>query len=221
LLEIIKPAYGAPIDKTTYESVIGLLEQNLVLLHPFMPFLTEEIWQYIQPRSKDQALIVGQWPKPYATDTELTNTFGLAAEVIAGVRNIRQEHGIPQKELLSLCVLADDQFPKSWVPVITKLAHVEEVTWVEAAPEGSASFRVMSSECFVPLLGQIDPVEELKKLNDELVYTQGFLVSVEKKLSNERFVQNAPESVLALERKKQSDALEKIEMLSQRIAQLS
>jgi valyl-tRNA synthetase len=221
LLEIIKPAYGAPIDKTTYEAVLGLLEQNLVLLHPFMPFLTEEIWQYIQPRSKEQALIVGQWPKPYTTQTVLTNTFGLAAEVIAGVRNIRQEHGIPQKELLSLGVLADDQFPKAWVPVITKLAHVEAVTWVEVAPEGSASFRVMSSECFVPLLGQIDPVEELKKLNEELVYTQGFLVSVEKKLSNERFVQNAPEPVLALERKKQADALEKIEMLSQRIAQLS
>ncbi|MGA1386449.1 MAG: valine--tRNA ligase, partial [Flavobacteriaceae bacterium] len=131
------------------------------------------------------------------------------------------EHANPQKELLSLVVLADEQIPNARVPVITKLAHIEEVSWVEAAPEGSASFRVMSSECFVPLLGQIDPVEELKKLNDELVYTQGFLVSVEKKLSNDRFVQNAPESVLALERKKQSDALEKIEMLSQRIAQLS
>ncbi len=221
LLEIIKPAYGAPIDKTTYEAVLGLLEQNLVLLHPFMPFLTEEIWQYIQPRNKEQALIIGQWPTPYTTKTELTSTFGLAAEVIAGVRNIRQEHGIPQKELLSLCVLADDQFPKAWVPVIIKLAHIEEVSWVASAPEGSASFRVMSSECFVPLLGQIDPVEELKKLHEELVYTQGFLVSVEKKLSNERFVQNAPEPVLALERKKQADALEKIEMLSQRIAQLS
>ncbi|MGP1992669.1 valine--tRNA ligase [Zobellia laminariae] len=220
LLEIIKPDYQKPIDRTTYEAVIVLFEQNLKLLHPFMPFLTEEVWQHITERTPEEALVVAQWPKIEKVDEELIESFDVAAEVVSGVRNIRKEKNIPMKESLELMVLNEGNFAKTWDVVIEKLTNVGEVAYVDATVEGALSFRVKSNEYFVPMSGAIDVEAEIKKIEEELKYTNGFLKSVQKKLSNERFVSNAPEKVITMERQKQADAEAKIETLEKSLASL-
>ena len=220
LLEIIKPEYQKPIDKTTYDAVIHLFEQNLKLLHPFMPFLTEEVWQHITERSAEDALVVSEWPKEQKTDQSLINDFDFASEVVSGVRNIRKEKNIPMKEALQLSVLNEGGVANSWDEVIRKLTNISEISYVEASVDGALSFRVKSNEYFVPINGAIDVEAEIKKIQEELKYTKGFLNSVEKKLANERFVNNAPEQVIANERKKQSDAISKIETLEKSLASL-
>ncbi|WP_209406142.1 valine--tRNA ligase [Pseudozobellia sp. WGM2] len=220
LLEIIKPEYQKPIDKTTYDAVIHLFEQNLKLLHPFMPFLTEEVWQHITERSAEDALVVSEWPKVQKTDQSLINNFDFASEVVSGVRNIRKEKNIPMKEALQLSVLNEGGVSNSWDEVIKKLTNVSEISYVEASVDGALSFRVKSNEYFVPMNGAIDIEAEIKKIQEELKYTKGFLNSVEKKLANERFVNNAPEQVIVNERKKQSDAISKIETLEKSLASL-
>uniref|UniRef100_UPI0040579D14 valine--tRNA ligase n=1 Tax=Zobellia laminariae TaxID=248906 RepID=UPI0040579D14 len=220
LLEIIKPDYQKPIDRTTYEAVIVLFEQNLKLLHPFMPFLTEEVWQHITERTPEEALVVAQWPKIEKVDEDLIESFDVAAEVVSGVRNIRKEKNIPMKESLELMVLNEGNFAKTWDVVIEKLTNVGEVAYVDATVEGALSFRVKSNEYFVPMSGAIDVEAEIKKIEEELKYTNGFLKSVQKKLSNERFVSNAPEKVITMERQKQADAEAKIETLEKSLASL-
>ncbi|MBT2161854.1 valine--tRNA ligase [Zobellia barbeyronii] len=220
LLEIIKPDYQKPIDRTTYEAVIVLFEQNLKLLHPFMPFLTEEVWQHITERTPEEALVVAQWPKVEKVDEALIESFDVAAEVVSGVRNIRKEKNIPMKESLELMVLNEGNFAKTWDVVIEKLTNVGEVAYVDATVEGALSFRVKSNEYFVPMSGAIDVEAEIKKIEEELKYTNGFLKSVQKKLSNERFVSNAPEKVITMERQKQADAEAKIETLEKSLASL-
>ncbi|MUH37356.1 valine--tRNA ligase [Zobellia amurskyensis] len=220
LLEIIKPDYQKPIDRTTYEAVITLFEQNLKLLHPFMPFLTEEVWQHITERTPENALVVAQWPKIQKVDEALIESFDVAAEVVSGVRNIRKEKNIPMKESLELMVLNEGNFAKTWDVVIEKLTNVAEVSYVDATVDGALSFRVKSNEYFVPMSGAIDVEAEIKKIEEELKYTKGFLKSVQKKLSNERFVSNAPEKVITIERQKQADAEAKIETLEKSLASL-
>ncbi|MDO6519261.1 valine--tRNA ligase [Zobellia uliginosa] len=220
LLEIIKPDYQKPIDKTTYEAVIDLFEQNLKLLHPFMPFLTEEVWQHITERKPQEALVVAQWPKMEKVDEALIESFETAAEVVSGVRNIRKEKNIPMKESLELLVLNEGGLAKTWDVVIEKLTNVSEVSYVDATVDGALSFRVKNNEYFVPMSGAIDVEAEIKKIEEELKYTKGFLLSVQKKLSNERFVNNAPEKVIAIERQKQADAEAKIETLEKSLASL-
>lgn len=221
LLEIIKPEYQKPIDKATYESVIDLFEQNLKLLHPFMPFLTEEVWQHITERTPEDALVVSSWPVAQEVDETLINGFDFAAEVVSGVRNIRKEKNIPMKEALQLSVLNEEKVAPDWDVVIKKLTRVSEIDYVDAPVDGALSFRVKSNEYFVPMGGAIDVEAEIKKIKEELKYTKGFLQSVVKKLSNERFVNNAPEKVIANERKKQADAEAKIETLEKSLASLS
>ncbi|MBU2973688.1 valine--tRNA ligase [Zobellia sp. B3R18] len=220
LLEIIKPDYQKPIDRVTYEAVIDIFEQNLKLLHPFMPFLTEEVWQHITERMPENALVVAQWPKMQTVDEALIESFDIAAEVVSGVRNIRKEKNIPMKESLELMVLNEGNLAKIWDVVIEKLTNVAEVSYVDATVDGALSFRVKSNEYFVPMSGAIDVEAEIKKIEEELKYTKGFLKSVEKKLSNERFVSNAPEKVIAIERQKQADAEAKIETLEKSLASL-
>ena len=220
LLEIIKPDYQKPIDRITYEAVIDIFEQNLKLLHPFMPFLTEEVWQHITERMPENALVVAQWPKMQTVDEALIESFDIAAEVVSGVRNIRKEKNIPMKESLELMVLNEGNLAKTWDVVIEKLTNVAEVSYVDATVDGALSFRVKSNEYFVPMSGAIDVEAEIKKIEEELKYTKGFLKSVEKKLSNERFVSNAPEKVIAIERQKQADAEAKIETLEKSLASL-
>ncbi|PKB43389.1 valyl-tRNA synthetase [Cellulophaga sp. RHA19] len=213
LLEIVKPAYQKPIDKTTYNALITVFEQNLKLLHPFMPFLTEEVWQHIEDRTPEQALVVAQWPKQQKVDETIIANFDFAAEVVSGVRTIRKNKNIPMKEALELSVLNAENVSKEWDVVIAKLTNVSSINYADAAVDGALSFRVKSNEYFIPMVGAIDIEAEIKKIEEELKYTKGFLISVQKKLSNERFVNNAPDKVIDVERKKQADAEAKIETL--------
>ncbi len=221
LLEIIKPAYQQPIDKTTFDKVIEIFEQNLKLLHPFMPFLTEELWQHTAERTPEEALVIAKWPSLGAIDADLIQSFEFADGVISGIRTIRKEKNIPMKEPLEVSVLNEENIANDWDAVIQKLTNVSEITYVKEAVDGALSFRVKSNEYFIPIAGAIDIEAEIAKIQEELKYTKGFLISVQKKLSNERFVNNAPEKVIEIERKKQSDAEAKIETLEKSLASLS
>ncbi|MGW9685578.1 valine--tRNA ligase [Flagellimonas sp. 2504JD1-5] len=220
LLEIVKPAYQKPIDKTTLNAVIHLFEQNLKILHPFMPFLSEEVWQHIAERTPDQALIVSEWPKQEEINTSIIRDFDFAAEVISGIRTIRKEKNIPQKDALELSVLKSEKGNGQMDVIISKLTNLSKIQTVDATLDGALSFRVKSNEYFIPISGAIDIEAEIKKITEELNYTRGFLQSVQKKLSNERFVNNAPEKVVAVEKKKAADAEAKIETLEKSLASL-
>jgi valyl-tRNA synthetase len=214
LLELVKPAYQQPIDKKTYDAIVELLEGNLKLLHPFMPFLTEEVWQYIKERQEDGALIVAQWPEGGDYDQDLIASFEIATEIISGIRTIRKEKNIPNKDTLELFVMeADAGYDARWDSVLEKMGNLSSLKKTVAPIEAALSFRVKSTEFFIPIGDAIDVEAELEKIEKELSYTEGFLNSVRKKLSNERFVSNAPEQVIAIERQKEADALAKIETL--------
>ncbi len=212
-LEMVKPTYGTPMDATTFAEVIAILEDNLKILHPFMPHLTEEIWQLITDRTPEQALIIADYPKAVAYNEEIIKNFEVASEVIAGVRTIRKDKNISFKETIELSVLNNDKISNDFDAVITKMCNIATLSYVATAVEGALSFRVKSNEYFVPMAGSIDVEAEIAKLNEELSYTEGFLKSVQKKLSNERFVNNAPAKVIEGERKKEADALSKIETI--------
>ncbi len=220
LLEMIKPAYQQPIDSITFEKAIAMLENNLKLLHPFMPFLTEEIWQHIADRTPEQALIVSEWPKAKAFDEKLIADFDFAMEVISGIRTIRKDKNIPFKDVIDLKVVNKEGVSSHFDTVIMKLGNVASLDYVSDKVEGALSYRVKSNEYFIPITGNIDVASEIAKLTEELNYTKGFLQSVQSKLSNEKFVNGAPEKVLEMERKKESDALAKIATLEQSIAGL-
>ncbi|MEH6681914.1 MAG: valine--tRNA ligase [Sediminicola sp.] len=220
LLEIVKPAYQQPIDRITYDAVMGLFEENLKLLHPFMPFLTEELWQRISPRKPKEALVVASWPTAVASDSNLIGGFDFMSEVIAGVRTIRKEKNVPMKDSLELSVLNAEGTTKAWDVIISKLTNISNIRYVEAAVDGSLSFRVKSNEYFIPIGGTLDIGAEIKKIREELEYTHGFLTSVRKKLSNARFVENAPAQVISLERQKEADAVAKIETLEKSLDNL-
>ena len=213
LLEMIKPEYQQPIDKTTYNAVIAILENNLTILHPFMPFLTEEIWQHITVRKPEEALIVSKWPEKKQINEKLISEFNFAAEVISGIRTIRKEKNIAFKDAIELHVLNNENAATTFDVVISKLGNISTLNYTNKIVEGALTFRVKSSEYFVPMQGAINIEEEIAKLTQELNYTEGFLKSVQKKLSNERFVAGAPEQVVASEKKKEADALAKIETL--------
>jgi valyl-tRNA synthetase len=219
-LEMIKPAYQQPIDKITYENAIQMLENNLKLLHPFMPFLTEEIWQHITNRTPDQALIIAEWPKSKAYDEKLINDFGFATEVISGIRTIRKDKNIPFKDAIELKVVNAEKASVYFDSVITKLTNISSLEYVSDKVNGALSYRVKSNEYFIPIIGNIDVASEVAKLTEELSYIKGFLKSVQIKLSNEKFVANAKPEIIANERKKEADALAKIATIEQSLAGL-
>ncbi|BFP39768.1 valine--tRNA ligase [Flavobacteriaceae bacterium GF1] len=221
LLEIVKPAYQQPIDRKTLDTVIALFEQNLKLLHPFMPFLTEEVWQHIKERSVEEALCIADWPKKLESDKKIIDQLDYAKEVIAGIRTIRKEKNIPNKDALKLMELTTSDTSGKLDAIVRKLGNIDEIETVEHAVDGALSFRVGSNEYFIPISGAIDVEAEIQKINEELKYTRGFLQSVQKKLSNERFVDNAPPQVVELERKKAADAAAKISTLEKSLASLS
>ncbi|ATA67606.1 valine--tRNA ligase [Capnocytophaga cynodegmi] len=220
LLEMVKPAYGQPIDQKTFAEVIAIFEDNLKLLHPFMPFITEEIWQHITERKPQEALVVAKYPEITSFDERILAEFETAAEVISGIRTVRKEKNIPFKEEMPLSVLNNEQTTTTFDLIIAKLGNLSELKYVSQKVEGAISFRVKSNEYFIPMQGNINVEEEIKKLEEELKYTQGFLASVEKKLSNEKFVSSAPEKVVEMERKKQADALAKIETIQESLKNL-
>lgn len=219
-LEMIKPGYQQPIDRTTFNSAIEMLENNLKLLHPFMPFLTEEIWHHIAERTEEEALIIAEWPKLKQADERLINGFEVAAEVIAGIRTIRKEKNIPQKDAIELKIVNNEGISNEYDSVIAKLGNISSVEYTAEKVSGALTFRVRSNEYFVPVTGNVNVEEEIAKLTEELNYNKGFLKSVQAKLSNEKFVGSAPEKVVAIERQKEADALAKIATIEQSLASL-
>jgi len=214
LLEMVKPAYQQPIDAKTLKSVISFLEDNLKVLHPFMPFLSEEIWQNISDRTPEEALIISEYPKFTDVDEKLINEFKVASEVISGIRNVRKDKNIAFKNEIEFSVLNNDNVNSNFDTVIQKMGNLSEINYATEKVEGAISFRVKSNEYFIPMGDKIDLEEEKSKLQEELKYIEGFLKSVQKKLSNERFVNNAPEQVIKIERQKEADALAKIETIT-------
>ena len=219
-LEIVKPSYSRPIDVVTYKKTIVFLEENLKLLHPFMPFLTEEIWQHITERSPENAMIVADYPVQKDFDEVLIKDFEFAQEIISNVRKIRKDKNISFKKALDLYVLNSENKSDVFDDIIKKLCHIETLEIIEQSVQNTISFRVKSNEYFIPISGNIDITAQKQKLLEELKYAEGFLKSVEKKLSNERFIQNAPQRIIAHEQKKQTDARAKIQTLKASLEEL-
>lgn len=218
-LEMVKPAYGAPIDRTTYDATLRYFDVLLRLLHPFMPFITEELWQHLAERKEGESIMYASLPVAGQFDEHLLSDMDVAKEIIAGVRTVRLQKNLPNKETLPLQVVGG----KASVPcvsVVKKMANLSDISESDTKDATSVSFLVGTVEYAVPLGGNIDIDAELKKLESELAYNEGFLQSVLKKLGNEKFVNNAPAKVIEMERKKQSDAEAKIAMLKESISAL-
>jgi len=222
-LEMVKPAYidgkAQPMDKVTYEKTLSFFDSLLKLLHPFMPFITEELWQHIYDRKEGESLMVQTLDINKICNEEIVKNFEAVKEVIGGIRTIRLQKNIAQKEALSLQVVGESPVA-AFHAVISKLCNLTAIESVENKAEGSASFMVGTTEYAVPLGNLINVEEELKKLEADLKYNEGFLQSVLKKLSNEKFVSKAPANVIEMERKKQADAESKIASLKESIAAL-
>lgn len=220
LLEMVKPRFGATISSATHKRVVALFEDNLRILHPFIPFATEEIWHLFADRTKEEALIVSTWPETKAVDKDLNENFKFMSEVVTAIRTIRKKHNISFKDSLSLTVINHENASTVFDTVLQKMVNLDSITYSKEKLDDALAFRVKSNEYFIPSDGTVDKEEELKKLKEELVYQTGFLKSVQRKLSNERFVSSAPEAVVNIERKKEADALAKITTIENGIAAL-
>ncbi len=219
-LEMIKPGYQQPIDSATFKKAIEMLEANLKLLHPFMPFLTEEIWQHIAERTPEQALIISEYPAMTSFNEQLIADFDFAMEVIAGVRTIRKEKNIAMKESVAMKVINNEKSSTYFDSIIIRLGNISDLEYIKDKIDGALTYRVKSNEYFIPVSGAIDVAAEIAKLTEELKYNQGFLRSVQSKLANEKFVAGAPAQVIENERKKEADALAKIATIEQSLASL-
>lgn len=218
-LEIIKPPYGEAIDAATYKSAIDIFEKLMQMLHPFMPFVTEEIWHLLKERGENESIMVSMMPSASTYNKQILDQFEVASNVIAAIRTMRLEKNIPQKQVLQLFVKKNNNEAKdeTFDSVVCKLNNIETIQYIDEKIDGALSFIIGSTEFFVPIPSSIDVDAEIAKLTKELEYTKGFLVSVEKKLNNEKFVASAPEKVVAMERKKQEDALKKIAVIESQI----
>ena len=210
LLEMIKPAYGQPIDRKTYEETLNIFEQLLQLLHPFMPFITEEIWQTLRERQDGESIMISRLPKATSYDESYLLRFEAVKNIIVGIRNIRKQNNIAFKDVLELKVKKNERYPASFDSIIRKMGNIGQIGLVNEPVKGAWSFIADTVEYFIPAQGEVNTAEVKAKLEEELNYTRGFLTSVMKKLSNEKFVNGAPEQVVANERKKQADAEVKI-----------
>lgn len=217
-LEMVKPAYQQPIDRKTYDATLRYFDALLRMLHPFMPFITEELWQHLYDRKEGESIMTARMPEPQPVDMEIINRFETTKLVVAGIRTIRLQKGIANKEQLTLQIIGAHDHSNDCI--LTKMTNLATIETIEEKDPAAASFRVHATEYAIPLSNAIDVEAELKKLEAELKYAQGFLKTVMGKLGNERFVQNAPESVVAMERKKKADAEEKIKSLEESIAAL-
>ena len=215
-LEAVKPAYGCGMDMQTYNATVGFFDSLLRMIHPIMPFITEELWQALEPRKEGETIMLQRYPQAKAYDAAFIESFRMACEAVAAVRNVRQEKGLSPKDALELRL--DAAFPEDCVPVLVKLANVK-VSRGEAEGQG-VSAMVRTSKIFIVLEGLVNVEEEIAKLESELKYYRGFLESVRRKLSNEKFVNGAPEAVVANERKKEADALQKIESIESSLKSL-
>ena len=203
-LEMVKPAYQQPIDRKTYDATLRYFDALLRMLHPFMPFITEELWQHLYDRKEGESIMTARMPEPQPVDMEIINRFETTKLVVAGIRTIRLQKGISNKEQLTLQIIGAHDHSNDCI--LTKMTNLATIETIEEKDPAAASFRVHATEYAIPMSNAIDVEAELKKLEAELKYAQGFLKTVMGKLGNERFVQNAPEAVVAMERKKKADA---------------
>ena len=221
-LEMVKPTYGSAMDTKTLAATVEILENILKVLHPFMPFLSEEIWQYLRQRTPGAGSIcVATWPKADSISQTFSGEFGHFSEVVSAVRTVRKDNNIANKESIVLKVSAEQGYSKMFDSLVQHLCNVSAIEEVSEKPGNSFTFIVNGVEYFIPFTENVDVEAEKKKLEEELNYTRGFLKSVEAKLSNERFVNNAPAQVLETERKKQSDAQSKIRLLEEKLSTLN
>jgi valyl-tRNA synthetase len=220
-LVIIKPEYQKPVDRTTFNATVSIFDKLLKVIHPFMPFISEEIWQLLFERKDGESIMVTRMPEAKKFDKDMIAGFESVKETISALRTIRKSRDIPNKEKLELLIRSDkDIFNIEFLPVIRKLCNLSEIIFVSEKQEGAASFMVGTIEYFIPLAGNPDVESELAKIKENLKYNRGFLASVMKKLENEQFVHNAPGNVLELERKKKSDAEMKIKSLEEAMKSL-
>jgi valyl-tRNA synthetase len=220
-LEMIKPEYQKPIDKATYDATVAFFDKLLKLLHPFMPFITEEIWQLMEERKAGESIMISQMPKAAKVDEKLIGDFDIIKEAIANIRNIRKDKNIPNKDQVELFINSPTgAYNKRFEPVLIKMANLSAITQTSEKVANAETFMVLAAEFYVVTGVKVDVEAEILKLTEELDYTKGFLSSVMKKLSNERFMAGAPEQVVIMERKKQSDAEAKIKALEERISGL-
>ncbi len=217
-LEMIKPGYQQPIDRATYDATLTYFDALLRMLHPFMPFITEELWQHLYERKEGESIMYARMPEAHPVDDTIIDRFETTKQIVAGVRTIRLQKGIANKEPLTLQIIGAHDHANDCI--LTKMTNLEAIEAIDEKDPAAASFRVHATEYAIPLGNNIDVEAELKKLEGELQHAQGFLKTVMGKLNNERFVQNAPEAVVALERKKKADAEEKIKSLEESIAAL-
>ncbi len=216
-LEIVKPPYQQPIDAITYKETLSIFESLLKVIHPFTPFISEEIWHLIGDKKDEDCIMVAEWPALGDVDKDLLSNFILAEEVITNIRNIRKEKNIANKVTLDLIVIDNEKANRSFDPIISKISNLSSLEYVDHKVDNAFSFVLKSNEYFVPFNEDIDVKAEIEKIEQELKYTKGFLISVSKKLSNERFVSNAPEKVVAIEKKKMADAEAKVKILEEKL----
>lgn len=220
-LEMVKPGYQHPIDKQTLDATIGFFEDLLKLLQPFTPFVAEELYHLIRERAEGEDVIIAKWPEAGNVDKTLLDQFTLAESVISNIRTIRKENNIANKVKIELFVKANKEISKDFDSVIVKMANLSSLEYTDDKPANSNSFIVDGNEYFVPFGDAIDVDAEKEKIEKELEYTKGFLTSVQRKLQNEKFVSGAPEQVVQLEKKKEADALDKIAILEDKLANLN
>ena len=219
-LEMVKPAYGSPTDRKTIDATRHYFDMLMRLIHPFMPFVTEEIWQDLAPRAKGESIMYAPAPAVEQWDEALLTRFELVKEAITDIRNVRKQKNIAQKQPLTLKVIVDENYPAAYAPVIVKMGNISAIETVTEKDPAAAAFIVKTTQYFVPLGDNIDREAETKRLTADLEYLEGFLASVMKKLSNERFVNSAPEKVVANERAKKADAEAKIAAIREQLAAL-
>jgi len=220
-LEIVKPGFGLPMDTATYQATVGYFDKLAHLLHPFMPFITEDIWHYLEERKAGESIMISPMPQAAPANKQLLDDFEQIKDIISKIRSVRQEKNIPFKEGLALYVKSERSlFDGKYDDLLRKQTNLTEIKQVTEKPDGAAAFMVRTNEFFIPLLNFIDVEEELARLNKELEYQKGFLISVTKKLSNERFVSGAPANVIDNERRKQADAEAKIAAIEEQISGL-
>lgn len=219
-LEAIKPGRGETIDAATHEAAIDFFEKTLKLIHPFLPFITEELWHLTRDRTESDCIMVASWPQAEKYDGELLKQFEFARETVTNVRKSRQDHEIGNKQALEMMVRNHEGIQGTFDPVIKKLANLSSLVYTDEKVEGAISFMVGRNEYFLPGGEAVDVEEEKQKLKEELEYVKGFLASVEKKLSNEGFIKHAPEQVVEKERKKEADARAKIKVLEEKLEEM-
>ena len=221
-LEIIKPEYQKPVDRTTFDETVAIFEKLLKIIHPFMPFITEEIWQLLLKRDDGESIMITRMPEAEKFRKETIARFELVKETVSAIRTVRKNKDIINRDKIRLLIFSDkNRYDTEFLPVVSKLCNISEISFVSEKQEGTASFIAGTTEYFIPLSGELDIESEIAKIQQDLSYNKGFLVNVLKKLENERFVKNAPPSVLELERKKKSDAESKIRSLEEALRSLN